>query len=338
MLLELFTGLGLATLYWWEIGRGSLLPAEVLQPYSSDLLAILHLEFVAHTILLVLMLTASMIDVDEMIIPDAITVPGTLIGLLLAAAWPWSLLPDVLLLPGRQPDLGFLQLASPRDWPSILNGAPRNSSLFLGLACWWLWCIAIMTRTWYSRHGWWRAMQLLMARLVREPSTYRILRMAIMGSLAVIIVWYRSGQGWQGLLSALVGMAASGGSIWLVRIIGAVTLRREAMGFGDVTLMAMIGAFLGWQSSLIIFFLAPLAGLVVGVLRLILFCDREIPYGPFLCLASLFLIVRWDSLWQWTLPVFDLGWLVPVVMLVCFVLMAAMLGLWRLILIAIRKN
>ena len=65
------------------------------------------------------------------------------------------------------------------------------------------------------------------------------------------------------------------------------------MGFGDVTLMAMIGAFLGWQPCLIIFFLAPFAGLVIGVLRLILFRDREIPYGPFLCLATLVVIVAW---------------------------------------------
>ena len=110
------------------------------------------------------------------------------------------------------------------------------------------------------------------------------------------MVWFRGWLGWQGLLTALVGMAASGGLVWLVRIIGTVVLRREAMGFGDVTLMAMIGAYLGWQPCLVVFFLAPLAGLMVGVLRLILSRDREIPYGPFLCLATLFLIVRWRAL------------------------------------------
>jgi hypothetical protein len=109
------------------------------------------------------------------------------------------------------------------------------------------------------------------------------------------------------------------------------------MGFGDVTLMAMIGAFLGWQPLLPIFFLAPIAGLVVGVFRVILFRNHEIPYGPFLCLATLFLIVRWDSLWQWTEPLFELGWFVPGVMAACLVLMAGMLGLWRLILTAFRK-
>ena len=151
-------------------------------------------------------------------------------------------------------------------------------------------------------------------------------------AVVVLLVWFRGGPGWQGLLSALVGMAAGGGLIWLVRIIGTAALGREAMGFGDVTLMAMIGAFLGWQPCLLIFFLAPVAGLVVGVLRLLLMRDREIPYGPFLCLATLFVIVGWNGVWDWSQQYFALGWLVPLVMLGCLLLMAVMLAAWRLIL------
>ena len=60
----------------------------------------------------------------------------------------------------------------------------------------------------------------------------------------------------------------------------------EAMGFGDVTLMAMIGSFLGWQTSPMVFFLAPLAGLVVGLIQWFAYRDNVIPYGPFLCLAA----------------------------------------------------
>jgi prepilin signal peptidase PulO-like enzyme (type II secretory pathway) len=108
------------------------------------------------------------------------------------------------------------------------------------------------------------------------------------------------------------------------------------MGFGDVTLMAMIGAFLGWQPSLIVFFLAPFAGLVIGLLRLILFRDREIPYGPFLCLATLAVIVGWADVWNYTQATFALGWIVPLAVLCCPPLMAVMLGTWRLILRAFR--
>ena len=73
-----------------------------------------------------------------------------------------------------------------------------------------------------------------------------------------LAAWRAPQAHWAALLTALVGMAAGGGMIWIVRVIGAATLGREAMGFGDVTLMSMIGAFVGWQGSLIVFFLAPI--------------------------------------------------------------------------------
>ena len=330
MLLELAAGIGLAWLYWWETVAARLVLPMTAEAgaFGPEALWIFHLEFASHVVLLALMLAASMIDVDEKIIPDEITIPGTLAGLIIAAAWPSSLLPDIV----PPFDLTFLKLTSPNDWPAWLNGYPGIGSLAVGLACWWLWCVALLPRTWYPRHGWRRAIRLSWTRILREQSSWSILRMAAIGSMLIALAWIRCGPGWQGLLSALVGMAAGGGVIWLVRIIGSATLQREAMGFGDVTLMAMIGAFLGWQPCLIIFFLAPLAGLIVGVLRLILFRDKEIPYGPFLCLATLFLIVQWNGVRNYTLDVFFLGWIIPLLMLGCLALMALMLWTWRLIL------
>jgi prepilin signal peptidase PulO-like enzyme (type II secretory pathway) len=329
MLLELLVGVGLAWLYWWETVAARLIfptTAEV-GALGPDNLLVLHLEFASHCVLIGLMLAASMIDVDEKIIPDEVTIPGTLLGLLIAAIWPSSLLPDII-PPGV---LGFVHVASPNNWPEWLSGFPLWESLAMGLACWWAWCVALLPRTWYIRHGWRRAMQLSMARIARQRSTYRILRMAVMGTIAIALVWYRGVPDWQGLFSSLVGMAAAGGLVWLVRIIGSAALHREAMGFGDVTLMAMIGAFVGWQACIVIFFLAPFAGLLVGVFRLVLFRDKEIPYGPFLCLATLGLIVFWFAIWNYVLGVFSLGWIVPLLMLGCLALMAIMLATWRMI-------
>jgi len=332
ILVALLAALGYAALYGWEIGAAGLLPPGAAKLLPLEAQAALHLQFAAHAVLIAWMLAASLIDIDEKIIPDEITISGTLVGLLLAAAWPLSLLPDAVPTISGELDLKFLTLTSPNEWPIWLNGAPLIGSLGIALACWWAWCAALLPRTWYSRHGWRRAAQLCWAGIVRDAGAYRILRMAIVGALAIALVWYRGGLGWEGLLTALVGMAAGGSLIWAVRIVGSAVLQREAMGFGDVTLMAMLGAFLGWQSCLVIFFLAPFAGLLVGLLRLFLFRDKEIPYGPFLCLASLFLLVRWDAVWNYTLGVFSLGWLVPLLMLCCLALMAAMLGGWRLIL------
>jgi len=336
MAVELVCGVGCAALYWWEVGSAGLLP-DFLPPLSSQVLTVLHLQFAAHIILGALLLAASLIDIDEKLIPDEITICGTLVGLLLAAACPWSLLPDVQYGDNGQVQLNFLQLASPCAWPDILAGAPQLFSLAIALGCWWFWCLALLPRTWYDRHGWRRAMVLCWARMRCEPATYRLLRMAVVGSLAVLIVWLRNGEMWQGLLSSLMGVAVGGALIWSVRIIASAALGREAMGFGDVTLMAMIGAYLGWQSTLIIFFLAPLAGLAIGLIRLLLIRDREVPYGPFLCLATLFLIVAWEKIWNFTRDIFAIVWLVAAVMFVCLLLMAGMLSLWRMVLRIFRR-
>ena len=54
-------------------------------------------------------------------------------------------------------------------------------------------------------------------------------------------------------------------------MVGSLALRREAMGFGDVTLMAMIGAFLGWQAAVLTFFLAPFFGLAHALWKLVVY-------------------------------------------------------------------
>lgn len=355
MLLEVCCGVGFAVLYAWEIGQQGLLPPDAPRFAQPGLQTIFHAQFAAHAVLIALMLVASVIDVDEKTIPDSITVPGTLLGLLLAASFPWSLLPDLVapinnvLRPGYWNQVSvvtweILQPASPEspppDWlalfPAARAWAPQGirefagaGSLAAGLGCWWLWCVALMPRTWYPRHGAGRALRLCLARVAREPVTYKLLLMGLIGSAAGTAVWFHGGPAWTGLFSGLVGMAAGGGVIWMVRVIGTAVLKREAMGFGDVTLMAMIGAFLGWQTCLIIFFLAPFAALAVGIGQWVLRRDNVIPYGPFLCLATVATVVRWADLWDRTWSTFKLGWIVPVLILACMAMLGSLLMIWR---------
>lgn len=331
MLVELLCGVGFAALYWWEIGQAGLLPAGLLKPAPADVLAVLHVQYGCHWVLISLMLVASLIDADEKTIPDAITVPGTLFGLVAAAAYPWSLLPELLAGPTGEMRIGFLRLTSPNPWPDSLGGCPHAWPLLVGLCCWWAWCFALLHRTWYARHGWARALRLCLARLYRERSTWRILLTGLVGSAVMAGVWFAGGPRWEALLTALVGMAVCGGVIWAIRIIGSAVLRREAMGFGDVTLMAMIGAFLGWQTFPLVLFGAAMTGLVVGVIGVVLRHGPEIPYGPFLCLAALWVLVRWASLWEWIAPVYGLGWFLVLLMAVCLILMVPLLVMIRLI-------
>jgi prepilin signal peptidase PulO-like enzyme (type II secretory pathway) len=123
----------------------------------------------------------------------------------------------------------------------------------------------------------------------------------------------------------------SGGIVWAVRLVGTFALRREAMGFGDVTLMMMVGTFLGWQACLVAFFLAPFAGLLVGLLQLVLRRDDVIPYAPYLCIASAAVVVAWARIWGWAQPLFAYPMLVIGVLAACLVLLGVLLYLWRMI-------
>jgi len=200
------------------------------------------------------------------------------------------------------------------------------------LACYWLWCFALAPRIWRGRRGAPFALKLITARMWREYRRQPLAGIVNFGTVAVCIAWVAAGAGGRtGLLTALVGLVASGGLVWAVRLIGSAALRREAMGFGDVTLMMMVGTFLGWQASLITFFLAPFAGLLVGLAQLVFRRDDVIPYGPFLCLGAATVVVAWAPIWNWARPIFLAGPLVLMALVVCLALLGIMLVGWRLV-------
>jgi leader peptidase (prepilin peptidase)/N-methyltransferase len=112
-----------------------------------------------------------------------------------------------------------------------------------------------------------------------------------------------------GLLTGLVGLAVGAGLTQTVRMTAGFLLRREAMGLGDVTLLGMVGAFLGWQAAVLTFFLAPFFGLAHAAWKLLVYlrkrlaggqlsgADREIPYGPYLSMAAAALMFAWRHVW-----------------------------------------
>jgi prepilin signal peptidase PulO-like enzyme (type II secretory pathway) len=369
LLVELCCGLAVVLLYWWEVVCQGLVAGQIewqlaLLPARPSAVNVpgltLHVTLFSHTVLMALMLVASLIDVDEKLIPDGVTIPGTILGLTLAAAIPASLLPQVdwhslaptvggipLTAPGQAGIvnpwgetlwLSILSLVAPRAWPAKLAGAPQAVSLAVAVGSYWFWCFAIAPRTWYTRHGWRRAMCLLTARLARGFSTWQLQLLVWAGTAAIAALWWIGGSSWAGLLTALVGLVGAGSVVWCIRVIGGAALRREAMGFGDVTLMMMIGTFLGWQPCLIIFFVAPFAGLIVGLVQWMARGEQVIPYGPFLCLATVFVIVRWADVWNRGRAIFEIGWLVPAVLVVCMFAMGAILVLWRLVLTFILRG
>ena len=87
------------------------------------------------------------------------------------------------------------------------------------------------------------------------------------------------------MLGSMLGGLVGGFVVWFTRIAGSFVFGREAMGMGDVDLLAGIGAVLGAGAATVAFFLAPLFGLAFAV-YLWFGGKRELPYGPYLSLAT----------------------------------------------------
>ena len=89
------------------------------------------------------------------------------------------------------------------------------------------------------------------------------------------------------LALAVFGMLAGWWSLYLVGLIGTVAFRRNAMGFGDVKLLAPLGAFLGPFGVLYALAFASVLGSVIGIVLLALRRTVQIPFGPYLALGAI---------------------------------------------------
>lgn len=92
-------------------------------------------------------------------------------------------------------------------------------------------------------------------------------------------------------LDSLIGILCGGGILYGIALLYFFLRKQEGMGGGDIKLLAMIGAFLGWQALPFVIFASSLSGALVGILVMVI--ERQeglstrIPFGPFLSLAAL---------------------------------------------------
>ena len=92
------------------------------------------------------------------------------------------------------------------------------------------------------------------------------------------------------------GLLIGGGVVWGVRILGSLAFGKEAMGLGDVHLMAGVGACLGWIDPVLAFFIAPFFGIgwTIASVAISRFAKREgsaLPYGPHLAAATVLVLL-----------------------------------------------
>ena len=101
---------------------------------------------------------------------------------------------------------------------------------------------------------------------------------------------------------SVVGLLVGGGILYFMAWISPYLFGKEGMGGGDIKLLAMIGAFLGWKPAILTIFFGGLLGAVVGVtLMAVRVITREayLPFGPFLSLGAVVAILYGQEILTW---------------------------------------
>jgi leader peptidase (prepilin peptidase)/N-methyltransferase len=119
------------------------------------------------------------------------------------------------------------------------------------------------------------------------------------GGLAIGLV-LAAATGVDGIIAAAIGAAVGFGILYLVGAAGTWAFKKEAMGGGDMKMMAMVGSFIGWQGVLLTIFLGALAGLVIFVpLRLLQKEEKLVPFGVFLAIGAAITYLVGPALIAW---------------------------------------
>jgi len=91
------------------------------------------------------------------------------------------------------------------------------------------------------------------------------------------------------ILNSFIGFIAGGGSLYIIAVLGKWILKQEAMGGGDIKLMAGVGTFIGWEKVLFAIFIASVLGSIVGITLILLkkiMRKDAIAFGPYLAAGS----------------------------------------------------
>jgi len=107
-----------------------------------------------------------------------------------------------------------------------------------------------------------------------------------------------------GLVNGLIGLLVGGGILWFLAWVSPYLFGKEGMGGGDIKLLAMIGAFLGWKPALMTIMVGSLLGSLVGVTLIathVIKREAYIPFGPFLVVGAVVALFFGQPLLDWYL-------------------------------------
>ena len=255
-------------------------------------------------LLFTLLLVASVIDQETYSIPDEISLPGAAIGLAFGLVNARTGAADAAGLPVFEGALRGMLLGAglliaidlfgswvmrrfrERSFPELPLGFQQIAVAMLVGA--WLGVWAGLAAGLLSG-----ALNLAARRVVRIPEWLTL------GGTLVSLVVTGTGVG-PGLILMVQGLLAAAGGLslvcglywWLSPLLSGIPeddsddYDPAAMGFGDVKLAGMIGAFLGWERLIVAVVVAIFAGAVLGVLQLLIFKENRLKFGPYLAIGA----------------------------------------------------
>lgn len=283
-------------------------------------------QFIAYAILLTLLAIATFIDFDEWTIPDWITIPGTIIGIVgstFLVGWNWLEPVQIAVAPFTV--LRSLHANSPELYPESWQQG-SYLGLLIGLTTWTVWCTSLVDFRWITRRGWRRAFRYAWAGYWRSQNRKPMTILMVIGWVLIVAGYFSlDRQPWMRLVSALIGMWLGGLLVWAFRMVAGEILGQEALGFGDVTLMSMVGAFFGWQIAWLAFFLAPLFGVLIVITKTLFTGDTRTPFGPYLSAATAFLMLNWHSAWDYCKDWMFSGVIAPLVLAGLLIVLGSLL-------------
>jgi leader peptidase (prepilin peptidase)/N-methyltransferase len=280
-----------------------------LESYGATVLPLLAL--------FAMLVMLALIDIDQQILPDSLTLPGTALAVLATLLYaPGSGLPSLsqavfgaslgagaIVLINRLGGLALRRFGDTKERLGPIGMDQVNLAALAGAVGGWLWGLG-----------------LALAGALANAITGRVLRLPegpLYGlwllALALMTGLGRPLEALSGSLAAAGAVAVLGALYWWLRDFGRPPAPEPsddeepiAMGFGDVKLAALLGALLGWQNLLLALFLAFVLGAVGGLAGRALGGGRQIPFGPYLALGGLLALFFGSSLIAWYLGLLGL--------------------------------
>lgn len=111
-------------------------------------------------------------------------------------------------------------------------------------------------------------------------------------------------------VESVIGILAGGGVLYLVAILFELIMKKEGMGGGDIKLLAMIGAFLGWKALYFVILTSCLTGIIIGGASLMMSkkgIRARIPFGPFLALGAILYVFFGKEIINWYINILSPG-------------------------------